>query len=134
MSNLKLCNTRMLCKIMMTSFLLCFLRFSCCAELFSERPRILVAAWQKNLAKRWQQCRIHGFGWRYGGIENGQCNSSSSEGASLCEGESEFASDFSIGKYLNISPLFFAFSDEICVRKKPCIDYQVISIRDRVDP
>jgi hypothetical protein len=44
----------------------------------------------------------------WGNKENGQCNGSSSDGASLCEGESEFTSDFSIGKCSKISPLFFA--------------------------
>jgi hypothetical protein len=75
------------------------------AKKISPSGRILVAARQKILAKSRQQCRIHGFGWRYRGIENGQCNGSSSEGASLCEGESEFTSDLSIGKCLKISPL-----------------------------
>jgi hypothetical protein len=89
---------------------------------FSLSGRFLVAAWQKNLAKRWQQCRIHGFGWRYGGIENGQCN-----GSSTVRGRASVRVKASlpvisplenVGTFLLSSLQSSTVSDGIIVRKK----------------
>jgi hypothetical protein len=97
----------------------------------------MVAAWQKNLAVRWQQCRIHGFGWRYGGIERSVQWQQQCEGASLCEGESEFTSDFSIGKcrtqFFSLLCKVQHLVMEFLFGRNP-VGYQMISIRDRVDP